>query len=255
MMTGLFGHVPEDKDELVAALAGRDPAWVAARLAPYLTDGRRARVEAVLAARVASVQVAIEEPGDPRNVAAIVRTAEALGAGTVHAIAAPAWPVFSPRVSMGAVYWADIRVHASWGEFAAAVGPGVRLAAACVAPDDEATTLPLASLPVDRPLCLVFGNEAAGLSDDARTACDLRFTIPMFGMSESLNVSVSAAIAMHDVLTRRRVALGGRGDLDPARLSVLRARWYAKALDLRLVRALVRPAEDRTPPEALEVAS
>lgn len=252
-MTGLFGHVPEDKDELVALLAGRDPAWVAARLAPYLTAERRARVEAVLAARVASVQVAIEDPGDPRNVAAIVRTGEALGAGTVHAIAAPAWPVFSPRASMGAVYWADIRMHAGWGEFAAAIGPGVRLAAACVARDD--TTLPLASLPVDRPLCLVFGNEAAGLSEEARAACDLRFTIPMFGMSESLNVSVSAAIAVHDVLTRRRDVLGGRGDLDPARRDVLRARWYAKALDLRLVRALVRPAEDRTPPEALEVAS
>ena len=252
-MTGLFGHVPEDKDELVALLAGRDPAWVAARLAPYLTAERRARVEAVLAARVASVQVAIEDPGDPRNVAAIVRTAEALGAGTVHAIAAPAWPVFSPRASMGAVYWADIRMHAGWGEFAAAIGPGVRLAAACVARDD--TTLPLASLPVDRPLCLVFGNEAAGLSEEARAACDLRFTIPMFGMSESLNVSVSAAIAVHDVLTRRRDVLGGRGDLDPARRDVLRARWYAKALDPRLVRALVRPAEDRTPPGALEVAS
>lgn len=254
-MTGLSGHVPEDEDELVAALVGRDPAWVAARLAPYLTDERRARIETVLAARVASVQVAIEAPGDPRNVAAIVRTAEALGAGTVHAIAAPAWPVFSPRVSMGAVSWADVRVHAGWGDFAAALGPGVRLAAACVRDGDERATLPLASLPVDRPLCLVFGNEKKGLSSAALRACDLRFTIPMYGMSESLNVSVSAAIAMHDVLARRRDALGGRGDLDPARRDVLRARWYAKALDLRLVRALVEPTEDRPPPAALEVAS
>lgn len=246
MVTGLSGHVPEDEDELVAALAGRDPASVAARLAPYVSDERRARVEAVLAARVASVQVAIEDPGDPRNVAAIVRTAEALGAGTVHAIAAPAWPVFSPRVSMGAVYWADVRVHSSWSDFAAVLGQGARLAAACVATGEAMT--PLASVPVDRPLCLVFGNEKAGLSAAARGACDLRFTIPMYGMSESLNVSVSAAIALHDVLTRRRAALGGRGDLDPARLCVLRARWYAKALDLRLVRSLVHTLEDRGGP-------
>lgn len=238
-MTGPFGHVPEDQDELVAALAGRDPTAVAARLSPYVSEQRRTRVEAVLAARVASVQVAFEAPGDPRNVAAVVRTAEALGGGAVHAIGAPAWPVFSPRASMGAVTWADVRVHADWGGFVAALGPGVRLAAACVAADEA--TVPLEGVPVDRPLCLVFGNERTGLSAAARRACDLRFTIPMFGMSESLNVSVSAAIALYDALTRRRAALGGRGDLDGGRRDVLRARWYARALDPRLVRSLVDP--------------
>ncbi len=238
-MTSPSGHVPEDQDELVATLAGRDPAAIAARLSPYVSDQRRARVEAVLAARVASVQVAFEAPGDPRNVAAVVRTAEALGAGAVHAIGAPAWPVFSPRASMGAIAWAEVRVHASWDAFVAAVGAGVRLAAACVVADEETT--PLAGVPVDRPLCLVFGNERNGLSAAARSACDLRFVIPMFGMSESLNVSVSAAIALYDALSRRRALLGGRGDLDDARRDVLRARWYARAIDPRLVRSLVEP--------------
>lgn len=245
-MAGLSEHVPEDTredtddDALAGALARRGPAWVAERLAPYVTDDRRARVEAVLAARVASVQVAFERPADPRNVAAVVRTAEALGAGTVHAIAAPAWPVHSPRVSMGAVFWADVRVHPSWSEFVAALGPGAQLAAACVAADEA--TIPLGSVPVDRPLCLVFGNEKTGLSAAARDACAVRFTIPMYGMSESLNVSVSAAIALYDVLTRRRAALGGRGDLGAARFAELRARWYARAIDPRLVRALVEEA-------------
>lgn len=231
------GRAPFDAAGFAGALARRGAEWVAARLSPYVRPERRARVEAVLAARVASVQVAIEDAQDPHNIAAIVRTAEALGAGVVHAIGAPAWDVYSPRVSRGAVRWADVRVHARWTAFAAAVGPGVRLAAACVEPGDGVVAFD--RLPVDRPVCLVFGSEGPGLSVQALEACELRFTIPMVGMMESLNVSVAAAIALSSALARRRELLGAPGDLDPARRLALRAEFFAKSLDGRLVRALL----------------
>lgn len=234
------GRAPFDAAVLARALACRGAEWVAARLQPYVRPERRARIEAVLAARVASVQVAIEDPQDPHNIAAIVRTAEALGAGVVHAIGAPAWDVYSPRVTRGAVRWADVRVHASWAAFAAAAG-AVRLAAACVGPGPG--VLSLDRLPVDRPVCLVFGSEGPGLSVQALEGCELRFTIPMHGMMESLNVSVAAAIALHDALARRRALLGGAGDLDPARREALRAEWYAKSIDGRLARALLAEAK------------
>lgn len=248
-MTGPVEHVETDSTglgprgaaALAEALARRGAEWVAARLQPYVTAERRARIDAVLAARVASLQVAIEDPQDPHNIAAIVRTAEALGAGVVHAIGAPAWDVYSPRVTRGAVRWADVRVHPTWGAFTTALGAGVRLAAACVVPGDG--VLPLDRLPVDRPVCLVFGSEGPGLSVQALETCELRFTIPMYGMMESLNVSVAAAIALHSALARRRALLGGAGDLEPGRRVALRAEWYAKSLDGRLVRALLAGEE------------
>jgi tRNA (guanosine-2'-O-)-methyltransferase len=234
------GRAPFDADAFAGALARCGAEWVAARLHPYVRPERRARIEAVLAARVASVQVAIEDPQDPHNIAAIVRTAEALGAGVVHAIGAPAWDVYSPRVTRGAVRWADVRVHPRWTAFTGAVGSGVRLAAACVQPGDG--VLELERLPVDRPVCLVFGSEGPGLSVQALEACELRFTIPMVGMMESLNVSVAAAIALSSALARRRALLGGAGDLEPGRRDALRAEWYAKSVDGRLVRALLTEA-------------
>lgn len=236
-MTGTIGHVPGDSSrgfmdapELSAAIAAQGAEVVAQRLAVGLTTARRARIEAVLRARVGSLQVAIEATQDPHNAAAVIRTAEALGAGCVHVIAAGA--AVPRRITRGSLYWADTREHADWSAFAAAVPTGMRLAGACV----DAATVELAAVPVDRPLCLVFGSEQAGLSASARAGCELHFRIPMTGMTESLNLSVAAGIALHALLERRRVTLGAAGDLSEQEVAERRARWYAKAVDPRLAR-------------------
>jgi tRNA (guanosine-2'-O-)-methyltransferase len=241
-MPGTIGQVPEDSRpplrglmdtaEFAAVIETRGAEDVAARLAPFLTEARRARIEAVLRARVTSLQIAIEDPQDPHNAAAVVRTAEALGAGAVHVIGGRASGLLSRRVTRGTFYWADIRHHADWDDFRADLPVGMQLAGACVEPG----TVELAAVPADRPLCLLFGNEQAGLSARARAACTLHFRIPMTGMAESLNLSVAAGIAMYALIERRRALLRGSGDLPDRELAGQRARWYAKAIDPRLVR-------------------
>lgn len=255
-MPGTIGQVPEDSRpplrgvmdtvEFAAALASRGAEAVVARLAPYLTPARRARIEAVLRARVASLQIAIEDPQDPHNAAAVVRTAEALGAGAVHVIGGRASGLLSRKVTRGTFYWADIRHHAGWDDFYADLPAGMQLAGACV----DAGTVELAAVPVDRPLCLLFGNEQSGLSARARAACDLHFRIPMTGMAESLNLSVAAGIAMYALIERRRALLAGPGDLPEQELAGQRARWYAKAIDPRLVRRALEIGDEGTEEES-----
>lgn len=219
-----------DAPELDAAIAAQGAEVVARRLAFALTPARRARIEAVLEARVGSLQVAIEATQDPHNAAAVIRTAEALGVGCVHVIAPGAR--VSRRITRGSLYWADTCEHADWPAFAATVPGEMRVAGACV----RAAAVELANVPVDRPLCLVFGSEQVGLSTSAREGCALHFRIPMVGMTESLNLSVAAGIALHMLITRRRAVLGSAGDLSVQEKAERRARWYAKALDPRLAR-------------------
>ena len=255
-MPGTIGQVPEDSRpplrgvmdtaEFAAAIASRGADGVVARLAPFLTPARRARIEGVLRARVASLQIAIEDPQDPHNAAAVVRTAEALGAGAVHVIGGRASGLLSRKVTRGTFYWADIRHHAGWEDFRADLPAGMRLAGACV----DAGTVDLAAVPVDRPLCLLFGNEQAGLSTRARAGCGLHFRIPMTGMAESLNLSVAAGIAMYALLERRRALLTGGGDLPEPELAGQRARWYAKAIDPRLVRRALEIGDEGTEEES-----
>ncbi|HEY0133230.1 MAG TPA: RNA methyltransferase [Nannocystis sp.] len=243
-MPGTIGQVPKDRPqfdgsrglmdapELLAAITRVGPDAVTATLAPRLTPARKARIEAVLRGRVGSIQVAVEDPQDPHNAAAVVRTAEALGAGAVHMIGGSPRALQHRKVTRGTFYWADTHEHADIEGLAAVLPPGMRIAGACV----DGPTMSLADVPVDRPLCLLFGSEQSGLSAAARARCDLQFRVPMFGMAESLNLSVAAGIVLHALLERRRAHLGAPGDLDEQELAVRRARWYAKAVDPRLAR-------------------
>ncbi len=76
------------------------------------------------------------------------------------------------------------------------------------------------------PAAFIVGNEHLGLTPRARELCDVEFTIPMYGFSESLNLSVATALTVHTHTTRRRLALGRPGDLDDDALLNLRARYY-----------------------------
>ncbi|MCA9659743.1 MAG: RNA methyltransferase [Myxococcales bacterium] len=221
--------------ELVAAV-GR--ARTLEILGEFLTEARRARIEAVLGARLVSVAAAIEDPYDPHNAAAIVRTAEAVGLADVHAITHKGPVLRGRRTARGAFQWVRRHHHRGLEPFLAAVrARGMRIAAACV---EDGMPLALSELPVDRPICVLLGNEHSGLSEEARAAADLRFQIPMHGMVESLNVSVAAAVALFDVGARRRRELGRDGDLDPEERADLRVSWYARSVDERLLAALAR---------------
>ncbi len=222
-----------DLDRTIDALGA---ARVVAALAPLISEERRARIERVLAGRLDALHVAVERPEDPYNAAAVVRSAEALGALHVHVVGVPEGALHARKTTQGSYYWLHTYHHNELADLLARLrGGGVRLFGALMTGARR-----LEELPVDAPLCLLFGNEATGLSAKALAACDLTFRIPMYGMSESLNLSVSAALALHSIATRRRALLGRDGDLEGERLLRERARYYARCVEPRTLAALVR---------------
>jgi tRNA (guanosine-2'-O-)-methyltransferase len=223
-----------DFSELDRAIDRVGSERAVASLGPWLTVERRDRIERVLAARLDSLRVAVERPEDPYNAAAIVRTAEVLGALHVHVISDHGAALHARKTTQGAFNWLHTYHHAELPELVTPLArEGVVLCGALMTGRYR-----LEDIPVDRPLCLLFGNEKTGLSENALAACDLTFRIPMFGMSESLNLSVCAALALHSVASRRRAFLGEEGDLHGERLMRERARYYARCVDERTLRAL-----------------
>jgi tRNA (guanosine-2'-O-)-methyltransferase len=208
-------------------------------LGPFLSDGRKARIEAALAQRLAGLTVVLENLHDPHNGAAALRSVEGFGLTTLHVVEQAEPFRFSSKVSQGCEKWVDIRRHA---DFAACAGrlhdAGFALYAAL---PPGGATLDLDDLDLARPTALVFGNEHAGLTPGALAACDGSFTIPMQGFTASFNLSVSVALAVFACSRRRRRALGGRGDLDEAEIVRLRSRWYTLSVDAaELILARVR---------------
>ncbi len=205
-----------------------DPEHIAQTLRPYLTQPRQEKIERLLDGRLPQIHVAVEAPSDPHNAAAVVRTAEAFGVLDVHVMAAEARALHAKATTQGAYRWVRTHHHDNFEGFLSHGSmDGVAIYGAWM----DAPTV-LSELPVDRPLCLLFGNETRGLSAQARAACTGGFRIPMVGMSESLNLSVSAAISLYDVTGRHRA--GGAVGLGDSARATMRARHYLDSVDERL---------------------
>jgi tRNA (guanosine-2'-O-)-methyltransferase len=103
---------------------------------------------------------------------------------------------------------------------------GMALFAAAFSED----AVPLQEMDFTRPLAVLFGNESQGLPEEIIDACDGTFVIPLYGLSQSLNVSVAAAVTLSWAVEARRRAWGDPGDLDPDEKMELRRRFYETAL-------------------------
>lgn len=211
------------KDAISRIIERHGPDAVCAALAPMLTPERIARIDQVLAARLLSVVTVVEDTYDPHNAAATIRTTEAIGLGELHVVEAEQRFSVAGGVTRGAHRWVELH---RWPKAEAAVAAlharGFRVFA----------TLPGAPYTIDdvdvtAPLAVAFGNEHAGLTDAAIAACDGAIGVPMFGFTESFNLSVTVALAMSRIAARRRAAIGSLGDLEDPRRRELRARWFA----------------------------
>jgi tRNA (guanosine-2'-O-)-methyltransferase len=207
------GDLPSDADEIIQALE------------PFATEARRARITQVLSSRIDSVTVVADALHDPHNGAALVRTCDAFGVQTFHAIERTEPFALAGTVARGSQKWIDIVRHASAEEAVSRLrAGGYELVA--THPEGELTPEALASIP---RVALLLGNEHQGIAEELRAACTRAVRVPMVGFVESLNVSVTAGILLFSA-TRGRT-----GDLSPSRRKAL----YARALWL----TVPRPAE------------
>jgi tRNA (guanosine-2'-O-)-methyltransferase len=211
------------------------PDDVIAVLGPMLSDERREKIDAVLAARLGSVTVALENLHDPHNGAAVIRSVEACGLGEIHVAETNERFTFSSKVTQGCEKWVAIHRAPDFDALAARLGERGFLLYAAV----PGGTLALEEIDVTRPAALVFGNEHAGLTGSAQRACHGTFGIPMHGFTQSFNLSVSAAVAVHRTAARRREHLGAPGDLDAVAQNRLRARFYALSFEERTARGVL----------------
>lgn len=201
-----------------------DPARVVRLLEPLVLDRRRARLQEVIGARLASVQVLFDAPHDPHNGAAVMRTCEANGVQFLNVIERQELFLAAPSVSRGSEKWVDVRRFPDVTSAARFLREerGMELVAAH--PEGELEPSDLATIP---RLALVLGNERDGIADELLQACTRRVRVPMRGFVESLNVSVSAAVLLSHA-TRGRT--GDLSDVD-------RLRLYARGLYFTVVKA------------------
>ena len=179
-----------------------DDAW--ALLSPQLTDHRRERMLKTAEQRTRRVRLVVQDVHQPHNVSACIRSAEAFGIQDIDVVSLTT-KFSASTVARGVDEWVDISKHESE---AACIDSLRRQGYLIAAAFPHGKAVSLENLPLDRPIAVAFGNEHGGLTTDWRDKADICFTIPMFGIVESLNISVCAAITLHDLSSRARKILG-----------------------------------------------
>lgn len=140
------------------------------------------------------------------NISAIMRSAEAFGVHEAHLVAEHWRP--SVGAAKGAERWLDIAFHESVDVcFSRLRERGFRVYVADL--DDNA--LAPEEIPIESPIAVLFGTELSGVSPRAKELADGVLTVPMRGVTQSLNVSVAAALTMYTLCERRRQVPGAVG--------------------------------------------
>jgi tRNA G18 (ribose-2'-O)-methylase SpoU len=135
--------------------------------------------------------VAIENWQHDFNIGTVVRTANAFLASEVHIVGRRRW---NRRGAMVTDRYQHIRHHPTVADLAARLRT---LDVPLLGVDNLPGSQPLESTRLPRRVCLLFGQEGPGLSDEARRACRQTLSIAQFGSTRSINASAAAAIAMH----------------------------------------------------------
>lgn len=170
------------------------------------TQRRVDRLSSVIARRQPTLTVVLEDVYDPHNASAVLRSCDAVGVLDVHLVYVKQKPPersFSRSASGSAAKWINIHFHDSIEEcYRVLRSQGFRLLATALGAESH----DLYDVDMTGPTALVFGNEKDGVSDAGIALADATVYIPMQGMVESLNISVSCAVSLFEAMRQRRNA-------------------------------------------------
>ncbi len=170
---------------------------------PLVIETRLSRINAVLDKRQPDLRVFMERVVNYHNVSAILRTADAVGVLHVHYFHEGELPI-NDAVTRGAHQWLVLHREEDVARGLERLkSAGYQIVATGLFPE----TIHFREVDYTRPTVIVVGHELEGISEVVRQKADLIVKIPMYGMVQSLNVSVATAVVLYEA-ERQRVLAG-----------------------------------------------
>lgn len=169
-------------------------------LLDQITESRKGLFDTILPHRTNHVTVVLENFFQPHNFSAVLRSCDCFGIHNVHIIENENNYQRNPKINMGSDKWLQINRHNKLDNNTKSClkqlkNDGYKIVAAH--PHGQAT--PLQNLDLSHKTAIVFGTEHEGISDIVMQEADEFMTIPMFGFTESFNVSVAAALTLNEI--------------------------------------------------------
>ena len=165
----------------------------------YLTESRKQRFDEVLSQRTKHFTVATEDVFQLHNTSAVMRSCDVFGVQEVNIIEERNSKSIDKEIAMGAQKWVDLNRYDNVKD---CIKDLKQKDYQIVATTPHKNDCLLHEFDVTKKSCFFFGRETEGLSDEVLNEADCFLKIPMVGFTESLNISVSAAIILQDVTTK-----------------------------------------------------
>lgn len=166
-----------------------------------LTENRKERFLKVLQNRTNHFTVAIEDVFQLHNTSAVMRSCEVFGVQELNVVEQKFGKSIDKEIAMGAQKWVDIKKHETVSDCIHSLkGKGYQI----IATTPHENDCLLEEFDITKPSAFFFGTERDGLSQDVLDQADGFLKIPMVGFTESLNISVSAAIILQNLTEKLR---------------------------------------------------
>lgn len=173
------------------------------KLQPFISEERMQKFDLILANRTRHFTVAVENLFQSHNASAVMRNCDCFGIQDLHVIANHNQYELSKDVAMGAEKWVDMHsYYKKENNTQDCIDEIKSQGYQIVATTPHTNDIFLPEFDVSERTAFFFGTERGGLSDIVMDQADAFVRIPMYGFTESYNISVSAALVLHDVVTR-----------------------------------------------------
>ena len=173
------------------------------RVAEFISPERRALFDRLAPLRTRHIAVVLEDIYQSHNAAAVLRSCDCFGVQDVHVVERE--NRFNPAgdVAVGSSKWVDYYRHTTIQEsYDYLHRKGYRIVATLPHENDQMIT----DLDISQPTALVFGTELTGLTQEAIDGADAYVKVPMYGFTESFNISVCAALSLFCLTERMRAS-------------------------------------------------
>ncbi|MBS1652543.1 MAG: RNA methyltransferase [Bacteroidetes bacterium] len=167
-------------------------------LSKFVSPDRLLKINTNAAKRITHMQIVLEDIYQGHNASAVLRSADCFGIQHIHIVENNNKLNVNDDIAMGSDKWLSLhRYNSTINNTKTAIEElkqnGFKIVA--TVPNNNATSI--SDFNINSKFALVFGTEITGISDNIKQLADEFVTIPMYGFTESFNISVSAALCMH----------------------------------------------------------
>ncbi|SMO39368.1 TrmH family RNA methyltransferase [Gracilimonas mengyeensis] len=201
-------------------------------LKDFITEARWEKMNEVLAQRTRHLTVVVEDIYQSHNASAVLRSCDGFGIQDAHIIENQNTFDASSQVTIGADQWLSLhRYNAEGTDNTEACIQNLKESGyQVIATTPHEDDYNLNDLPIQQKTALVFGTELDGISERAKELADGFVKIPMFGFSESFNISVSAAVCLYNLTRRMRKSDAIDWHLSEEEKDELRLEWLKQSI-------------------------